>query len=63
MCVCVQGMAHGENHCSIARRPIKMGREAMKEGENGAEKEREARTEKSNGTGESKTNPHHNLPL
>lgn len=56
-------MAHGENHCSIAERPIKMGREAMKEVENDTEKESEMLTEKSNGTGESKTNPLHNLPL
>lgn len=59
----MQGMAHGENHCSIPDRPIKMGREAVKEAENDVEKESEVRTEKSNGTGESKTNPLHNLPL
>lgn len=44
-------------------RPIKMGREAEKEAENDVEKESEVLTEKSNGTGESKTNPLHNLPL
>lgn len=59
----MQGMAHGENHCSIAGRRIKMGREAMKETENDMEKESEMLTEKSNGTGESKANPLHNLPL
>lgn len=56
-------MAHGENHCSIPDRPIKMDREVVKEAENDVEKESEVLTEKSNGTGESKTNPLHNLPL
>lgn len=59
----MQGMAHGENHCSIPGRPSKTGREAMKEAKNDAEKKSEVLTEKSNGTGESKTNPLHNLPL
>lgn len=44
-------------------RPVKMGREAEKEAENDVEKESGALTEKSNGTGESKANPLHNLPL
>lgn len=59
----MQGVAHGESHCSIADRHIKMGRKAIKEAENDAEKESEMLAEKSNGTGESKTNPLHNLPL
>lgn len=60
---CLWGMTHGGNHCSLPNHPIKMGREAEKEPGDDAERESEVLTEKSSGTGKSKTNPLHNLPL
>jgi len=60
----VRGMTHGGNHCSIPDHPIKTDREAeRKEGGKDIYSESEVLTEKSSGTGKSKTNPLHNLPL
>lgn len=58
-------MTHGGNHCSIPNHPIKTGREAERKRTREGYKERgsEVLTEKSSGTGKSKTNPLHNLPL
>lgn len=53
-------MTHGGNHCSIFSHPIKTGREVERKGTREGERESEVLTEKSSGTGKSKTNPLHN---
>lgn len=59
----VWGMTHRSNHCSIHDHPIKTERSGEKEDEGSIYMEGEMLTEKSSGTGKSKTNPLNNLPL
>lgn len=51
---------HGSHHCSVRDHPISAERKETRER---IQAERETLTEKSSGTGESKTNPLDNLPL